>query len=464
MTRRRNLGEWGYGGQTGAFVEVIGAGGLGSGPEFAGSGGFGAGVGGCGGAQARGYYEPDEDERLRDVFARYLGVRGALWETVHDLVPVVDAKENEVDWDQRLRAFGTGFCAAALLVRAGSFLVELVDERKVVRRKLDEAEPRYGIERKSFSKIYKRLASTRWMWRCHEAARFYEIHREDLEEAMAEEPFRGLFGLLRDEEPLIAARKRDYLKRGLKYRLHNFKRRHLSGFHKVMFHLFQLSGRTIAELKTPFIKPIGAGKRVTAAVREEVSGILKAGDVIVTRQDDALSNLFLPGFWPHAAFYIGSLEEREALGVEMDAERRDRSGGEVRFLESKADGVLFRPMEETLAVDAFTVLRPRLTPAELAAVLGRAMTHEGKLYDFAFDFSEADRLACTELVYRSYHSAGVVGFDLVERTGRRCLSAEDLLDQALGSGRFEVLALFGVGEDRLWTGEEARERLKASYR
>lgn len=414
-------------------------------------------------AQERGYYQPDEDERLREVFARYLGVRAALWGTIDTLLPVIDTRK-EMDWEQRLRAFGTGFCAAALLVRAATFLSDFVDDRSVVRRKLDEAEPRYGIERKSFSRIYARLASTRWMWRCHEAARFYEVHREDLKEVMAEEPFSKVFAVLRDHEPMIEARRRDYMRRKLRYRLHDFRRRHLSGYHKAMFHLFQLSGRTIAELKTPFIKPPGAGKRVTPGVRSEIAGMLRPGDVLVTRHDDALSNLFLPGFWPHAAFYIGSREEREGLGVEMDAERWERSGGSVRFLEAKKDGVLFRPLEETLAVDAFTVLRPRLEAADLARVISRAVTHEGKLYDFLFDFSEADRLACSELIYRAFHAAGVVGFRLVERSGRRCLSAEDMVDQALKSERFEVSAVFGLDGERIITGEEARERLEASCR
>lgn len=414
-------------------------------------------------AQARGYYEPQEDERLREAFAGYLRVRAALWEAIEALLPVIDTRE-EVPWEQRLKAFGTGFCAAALLVRAATFVAEFVGDRPVVRRKLDEPEPRYGIERKSFSRIYRRLASTRWMWRCHEASRFYAVHREDLAEVMAEEPFRAVLGLLRDHEPMIEARRRDYVKRKLRYRLHDFKRRHLSGYRKVMFHLFQMSGRKIADLKTPFIKPHGAGKRVTAEVRAAIAPMLRPGDVFVTRHDDALSNLFLPGFWPHAAFYIGTLEERRALGVDMDAERWARSGGEVVFLESKKDGVLFRPMADTLAVDAFTVLRPKLGDDALARVISRAVTHEGKLYDFVFDFSEADRLACTELVYRAFQATGAVEFQLVERSGRRCLSAEDLLDQALCSGCFDVLAVFGVETDEIVTGWPARQRLEAICR
>jgi hypothetical protein len=414
-------------------------------------------------AQARGYYLPDEDERLRLVYARYLGLRAVLWETVEALTPLIDAGEDEVGWELRLRAFGVAFCAAVLLVRAGSFVVELAVERPVVWRKLDEAEPRYGIERKSFSQIYQRLASTRWMWRCYESAQFYRVNREDLVAAMQGPGFAEALALIRAEEPMIEARKRDYVRRKLHYRLYDFKRRHVSGYRKVMFHLFQLSGRAIADLKQPFVKDRGIEKRVTAGVREELRGLLRPGDVVVTRHDDALSNLFLPGFWPHAALYIGSLEEREALGVATTAERRSRSGGAVRFLESKKDGVLFRAMEETLAVDAFTVLRPCLESRKLAEALGNALSHEGKLYDFLFDFRAADRLACTELVYRTYHGVEGWAFALSERAGRLCLSAEDLLDQGLEQGAFEVLALFGVGEDRLWTGVEARDRLRQSY-
>lgn len=413
-------------------------------------------------AQERGYYLPDEDERLREVYSRYLAVRSMLWGTIESLVPVIDRKE-ELDWTLRLRAFGLGFCAAALLVRAGSFLVELAVARPVVWKKLDEAEPRYGIERKTFSRIYKRLASARWMWRCYEAAQFFKVHREDLEAALKADGYREVFELLRQEEPMIEARKRDYVQRKLGYRLYDFKRRHISGYRKVMFHLFRLSGRAIADLKQPFVKSGGDGKRVTGEVRAELAGLMRPGDVVVTRHDDALSNLFLPGFWPHAALYIGSLEEREQLGVEASEERKARSVEPVRFLEAKKDGVLFRPPEETLAVDALTVLRPKLPAAALAGVLGKALSHEGKLYDFLFDFSAADRLACTELVYRSYHGAEGAKFQLGERAGRLCLAAEELLDQAISSGVFDVLALYGVGEDRLWTGDSARGRLKESY-
>ena len=70
-----------------------------------------------------------------------------------------------------------------------------------------------------------------------------------------------------------------------------------------------------------------------------------------------MSNLFLPGYWPHAALYIGDTQERRELGVQLTEVEAPRTE-ECHFLEAKKDGVLLRRIEETLNVDAFMVLRP----------------------------------------------------------------------------------------------------------
>ena len=90
-------------------------------------------------AQERGYYLPDEDERLREVYRRYLVARGTLWEMVLTLKPRLKERDDE---EERLRVFGVSFCAAAMLVRSASFVIGLAKERPVVWKKLDEAEVR----------------------------------------------------------------------------------------------------------------------------------------------------------------------------------------------------------------------------------------------------------------------------------------------------------------------------------
>ena len=405
-------------------------------------------------AQLRGYFLPDEDERLRDVFVRYLSLRATLLEVVGSIQGLIgqidEAGEREETWNDRLRAFIIGFLAAAMLMRAASFVVDLAAGRSVVKKKLDEAEPRFGIPAKSFTAVYKNLGSYRSMWRFLSAARFYELHDEDIAGLARDQHMKGLIELLDEESKYFQYSKQGYLRRKLHYRLHSFKRRHVSGYKKVMFQLLKLSGRVVSEMRQPFVKAHGEGKRVTTDVLATIKPLLRAGDVLITRHDDAMSNLFLPGYWPHAALYIGDAQERRELGVELAGAGALRTE-EFHFLEAKKDGVLLRRIEETLNVDAFMVLRPRLGQEQRARALSRGLTHEGKLYDFMFDFRVAERLACTEVIYRTYHGIGeldrVVSFELKRHSGRPCISAEDLIEQALGSGHFEKLADFGVEED-----------------
>ena len=401
-------------------------------------------------AQQRGYFLPDEDERIRDVFARYLSVRATLLEVVEAVQGLlVDLEEGNDDgqvWETRLKTFVIGFVAAAMLMRAASFIVELAAKRPVVRKKLDEAEPRYGIPAKNFTMVYKNLGSSRKMWRFHGAMRFYDLHKEEIALLTSDPVVGTLIEVLNNEAQFLDYNKRDYIKRKLSYRLYSIRRRHVSGYKKVMFQLLKLSGSMIAEMTQPFVKRAGEGKRVTPEILATLKPLLRAGDVMITRHDDAMSNLFLPGFWPHAALYMG--DEDELGELELPGNRHLKS---CCFLEAKKDGVLLRPIEETLHVDAFLVLRPKLDWPHRAEALARALTHEGKLYDFMFDFRKADRLACTEVIYRSYHGVGdeakPITFELKRHTGRPCISAEDLIEQALGSGHFEKLADFGVEED-----------------
>ena len=401
-------------------------------------------------AQERGYYLPDEDERLREVYRRYLGARAGLWTMINDMRPHLKSED--------LRVFGIAFCAASMLMRSAVFLLSIARNQPVVWKKLDEAEPRYGLERKSFTQIYSSLGSPKRILRYRMARRFYEIHRESIHESLKRGGLEEVIPWLEFEEPHFEIRKRSIWARIMTYRIHSLTRRSTSGYRKVMFHLFRLSGCAIADMKQPFVKLGQPGKRANTGVQESVQCLLKPGDVLVTRHDDAMSNLFLPGFWPHAALYLGNHEEREALGL---APVDDRN---IRVLEAKKDGVKYRPLEETLRVDAFVVIRPRISRDHLKEALSRAMTHEGKLYDFVFDFRQSDRLVCTEVVYRAYHGVGPMHFELSKRSGHLALSAEDLLQQGLEKDLFEVVLCFGVGDQIIRHGKSAESRLRASLR
>jgi len=89
-------------------------------------------------AQARGYYLPDEDDRLRNVFAGYLEMREGLNSVLARVEPWIDKKDG-LGAEDRLRAFVIGFTAACMLLRSGSYVVGIAERRPVVAQKLDEA-------------------------------------------------------------------------------------------------------------------------------------------------------------------------------------------------------------------------------------------------------------------------------------------------------------------------------------
>jgi hypothetical protein len=92
--------------------------------------------------------------------------------------------------------------------------------------------------------------------------------------------------------------------------------------------------------------------------------------------------------------------------------------------------------------------------------------HEGKMYNFDFDFFNSDRVVCTELVYRSYDGLEDLHIPLIDHAGRSVLSAEQFLDFALDSQGFTPVAIFGVEncESAVVYGEAVRDALLASYR
>jgi len=392
-------------------------------------------------AETRGYYNPVEDERLRETYTRYLGIRVSLWEVIQSLR--LSAKRVQRDplnaTNEDWQGFAIAICAAEIIVGTGEYLIDLARNRPIIWRKLDEGDQRYNLPRKSFTRLYRQLTSVLRMHGYYRARDIYDGHREKVVMAAAHQIVEILSKL-----NLPTASRGDHLRCYRRFVRHSLKRRHISAGRNILFSIFEMMGSDIADLKIPFIKPPKAPKRVSSEVIKNIRYQLQPGDVFVTRHDDAMSNLFLPGFWPHSALWLG--------------------GEDADILEAKKDGVLYRNIEDTLQVDAFVVIRPRLTEAQIDRALKRARTHAGKLYDFIFDFRTTDRLVCTEVIYRTYHGIGPIDFDLKLEAGRYCLSAEELLNQGLEQRSFEVVAIYGVGGNDLVFGAKAKEKLRASFK
>jgi hypothetical protein len=184
---------------------------------------------------------------------------------------------------------------------------------------------------------------------------------------------------------------------------------------------------------------------------------LRPGDIIIERRNWYLSNAFLPGYWPHSALYVGTAAELRAMGFEADPRvakhlgafaRRDAAGHLPALVEAVSEGVVFTTLEHSVGeADSVAVLRPRLTFEQTKEVIARAFSHAGKPYDFDFDFFSADKLVCTEVVYRACGS--YVDFPLVEILGTKTLPAVEIIrhwTSPLGASQLEFVAFLDGDE------------------
>ncbi len=189
-------------------------------------------------------------------------------------------------------------------------------------------------------------------------------------------------------------------------------------------------------------------KLITLGQIQVMKKVMQPGDVMVQRRNWYASNLGIPGFWAHAALYIGTISEleeyyREVFPVDGYSNLRDllrdkypklwkeytetdKNAYPFAVIEAKAPGVIVQSLEESARADYVAVLRPRLSKKDTLQALLRAFENFGKPYDYNFDFETRDELVCSELVYDAYlpsSNKGGLTFESELTAGRRIVSA-----------------------------------------
>ena len=228
---------------------------------------------------------------------------------------------------------------------------------------------------------------------------------------------------------------------------------------------------------------------------------LQPGDILFERHEWYLSNMGLPGFWTHAAMYVGTPEERRTYfsdpetiawvkgqGIadgDLETLLKQRypeayatgttpleNGHAPCILEAISEGVSFTSLEHSGASDSIGVLRPRLAKQEKASAILRTFHYSGRPYDFNFDFETDSSLVCSELVYKTYEPApGMKGvrFPISEIMGRKVSTPNGMVrqfDEQYGSGDAQtdfVLFLDGF-EKEMRAVESTLEQFRKSWR
>lgn len=394
-------------------------------------------------ASTRGFFTPTEDEQTRHLLVSYWQSRNALFELVLSL-----HKAKGLSPDDRPIALMTSYAGALVLVDVARFLRENFHHRAVVRAKLNEPEPHFGIPQGTYDEVQKSLTRPIHAWHLYHAMSYVKHNWDDLQSHSAShDDLQSVLKLIETLQQRVDVSADRFVLARTRVRARSVRTK--VGRDLLGKALYGLQKCVSAFMADKYVR-IGHHPGLASSVDKTLGNLLQPGDVIVVRKEHAFTNYFLPGYWPHAALYIGTVAELQQMNLHKhdnveskwglveaaDAERPHR------VLEAMKDGVRIRSLTNPFRSDAVAIIRPKLDAAEIAEAIGRGFFHAGKSYDFDFDFARSDRLVCTEVVYRSFEGVGGIQFGLTRRAGRMTLSAEDLLQKAVDDDGFAVHAVY----------------------
>lgn len=130
--------------------------------------------------------------------------------------------------------------------------------------------------------------------------------------------------------------------------------------------------------KYPFFVLFGhTAYKIKGHHQRQIINILKPGDVLLRRYDNYISGLMIPGYFTHAALYVGDNQVIHLLG----------------------DGICKEDILTFMRCDDIKVLRFK-NQSVIDKAIEKAYEQLDKKteYDYDFDTNSPDRLYCTEFV------------------------------------------------------------------
>lgn len=365
---------------------------------------------------------------LDDIKERYSG----FWGIDYKVHPVLHS-----------RSFGLTYAALCAEVEAGQKLVKLLGDHKLAPTLFDEAMAEYGVPAGTFAAFRKQLARSR-----------------DLSYVPAGD---GWFHLwierhLKQPEPKLAelvdgraAKAKDSLGAAAVVQVARNKGDIVKG--EAFRRWFPLQKEVAEWMGDTRVVP-QERRLISDAQIVEMRKALRPGDVVIERRNWYLSNVGLPGFWPHAAIFVGEqqdiaaafdtdpetqkrfgtfskhLAEKRADGWKSLGEK-DSQGHPHSILEAVSEGVVASSVEHSLGADYVGALRPRLAIADIATAIDRAFSYFGRPYDFNFDFATDDQVVCSELVVKAYEPPSPLAAGLripfITVAGRRAVPPTEIV-------------------------------------
>ena len=182
-------------------------------------------------------------------------------------------------------------------------------------------------------------------------------------------------------------------------------------------------------------------------VLSDISGNLRAGDILLEKTPFRLTDKLIPGYWGHAALWIGTEAELRELGIwnnPLVARYRDEIREERLVVEALRSGVEMNSLRHFLNIDSIGVLRnPNQSREARANTIIQALRQVGKPYDFNFDVESKGRVYCSKLVYLCYSG---IDWPTQKSLGRTTFTPDDVAVRATKNGPLQLVIFYHNGK------------------
>jgi len=348
--------------------------------------------------------------------------------------------------DARFKGVMLSLSSAMLLYDNYLLSVSLFEGDGKLRRILNERDPGYAVTSAALARVTLNYNSISNRQRVRKAIRFYEREAARHKEMLAASPESAYLNLLIAQSPsysmikkwsplYVVGRKLGFLTGVTSDTLTGMEREGVSLFSMVF-------GNAVGLVETRKGK-LYKDKQALA----DVTATLKAGDILLEKTPFRLTDKLIPGYWGHAAVWIGNEVKLKELGI-WNNPLVVRYHDEIRdgrlVVEALRSGVEMNTLQHFLNIDSIGILRkPDQSREARANTVIQALRQVGKPYDFNFDVESKARVYCSKLVYLTYSG---VDWPTKRSLGRTTFTPDDVAIKAAQGKTLELVSFYHDGK------------------
>ncbi|MCK5522684.1 MAG: hypothetical protein KAI83_06065 [Thiomargarita sp.] len=355
-------------------------------------------------------------------------------------------KSKAISPENQLKGIMFSLSAALILYDNYLLVISIFEEDDKLRRFLNERDSGYGIEQNELSKITQSYHSLKKRNRVKKAVKLYEEKLAKISTKLRNDPGFNYLKLLIDQSasynmtkkysPLYALSKKwEFMGAMTNDSLHYITAQGINLFS-------QFFGNTIGLIETR------KGKLYNrATVLKQISRQLQAGDILLEKTPFRLTDKLIPGYWGHAAIWVGTEVELRRLGIwehPLVKQYHQKIKEGYHIIEALRSGVKISALQYFLNIDDFVILRhTQLDNETLAKRIILALRQVGKAYDFNFDIETTEKIVCSELIYAVFIG---IEWPTDKKLGRFTISPDNIASKALNGGPLKLISFFHDGE------------------